>query len=245
MASTGLVVPAATGETLVGLARRHVGEKYILGSAVPKDNPAWRGPWDCAEFASWVVFQVSGKLYGCERDNGNPATADAFTGYWERDAKSLGNIVTIERAARTPGAAVLRTPQPGATGHIVISDGGGGTVEAHSSRDGVIESTLANRRWDMGILVPGITYLPGGAIEVPRPRSMIYRLAAPLMTGEKVREIQEKLKDAGFDPGPVDGEFGPHTNAAVVAFQLAQGLAPDGEVGPQTAEALGIQLDPA
>ncbi len=131
------------GEDVVQLARKHTGERYVLGVQVPKDNGSWKGPWDCAEYASWLTFQAAGALYGCDRDFGDPATADAFTGYWGRDARTLGRIVSLEVASRTPGALVLRKAAPGAFGHIVVSDGAGGTVEAHSSRDGVIASTLA------------------------------------------------------------------------------------------------------
>jgi peptidoglycan hydrolase-like protein with peptidoglycan-binding domain len=62
------------------------------------------------------------------------------------------------------------------------------------------------------------------------------------MTGSKVQEIQQALRDAGFDPGTIDGVFGPHTLATVVAFQHAQGLLVDSEVGRQTAQALNVQL---
>jgi len=231
-----------TGDRLLELARPHVGEKYVLGVFVPKDNPNWKGPWDCAEFASWVVFQSARSLYGCLNNQSNPALADAYTGYWERDVKHLGEIISVEQAARIPGAMVLRFPQAGATGHIVISDGGGGTVEAHSTIRGVIKSTLANRRWDTGILVPGITYSEGPAVQVTHPQTILYRLTIPTMTGTKIRDIQNALRSAGCDPGSIDGEFGPHTHAAVIAFQLSRGMLADGEVGPQTAAALGIEL---
>jgi murein L,D-transpeptidase YcbB/YkuD len=231
-----------TGGQIIQLAQQHVGEKYVFGVLVPKNNSAWKGPWDCAEFASWTIFQVVATLYGCDNDSGNPATADAFTGHWQRDATSLGEIISLDDAARTLGAAVLRIPQPGAVGHIVFSDGRGGTVEAHSTKDGVIRSTLANRRWDMGILVPGINYTQGSVVPVVPPTTVIYRMTTPLMVGDKIKEIQQALQDAGFDPGIIDGQFGPHTHAAVVAFQLSQGMLADGEVGPKTAAALGIQL---
>jgi peptidoglycan hydrolase-like protein with peptidoglycan-binding domain len=52
--------------------------------------------------------------------------------------------------------------------------------------------------------------------------------------GPSVQVLQQALKDHGFDPGPVDGQFGPHTRAAVVAYQQAEGLTVDGIVGPQT-----------
>jgi peptidoglycan hydrolase-like protein with peptidoglycan-binding domain len=37
-----------------------------------------------------------------------------------------------------------------------------------------------------------------------------------------------------FDPGPADGLFGPHTEAAVKAFQTVFATPPDGIVGPKT-----------
>lgn len=238
----GLSAPAATGEQLLQLARQHLGEKYDLSAKVPKNNANYKGAWTCSEFVSWLVFQVTQTLYGCDDDKGDPATARAYTGYWHRDAQSKGQVISVEQAARTPGAAVLRLPQPPAMGHIVVSDGQGGTVEAHSPIDGVISFMLSARRWDLAILVPGIAYSQGPAVTVSPPSPGIYRLKEPPMTGNKVAEIQEKLKAAGSDPGKPDGEFGPSTHAAVFAFQKSHGLVPDGEVGPQTAAALGIQL---
>ena len=56
--------------------------------------------------------------------------------------------------------------------------------------------------------------------------------------GEFVAYLQELLIAAGHDPGPVDGIFGPRTEAAVRAFQQANGLQVDGVVGIQTWTAL-------
>lgn len=237
---------AATGDRLVQLGRKHIGETYVLGALAPKDNSRWTGPWDCAEFASWLVFQTAGGLYGCDSDAGNPASADAFTGYWARDVGRLGREITIEEAARTRGAAVLRRPQPGAVGHIAISDGRGGTIEAHSTKRGVIASTIAGRRWDVGILVPFIQYSkPGAANKITRPAVATYRLTDPHMTGSTVKEIQRALKGKGFDPGSIDGDFGANTHAAVVSFQATRRFVVDGEVGPTTARALGVKLPEA
>lgn len=236
----------ATGAGLLRLARRHAGEPYVLGALAPKNNRQWCGPWDCAEFASWLVYQVAGRLYGCHRNAGKPASADAYTGYWARDAEKLGKKIPWEEAARTAGAMVLRVPRQGARGHIVISDGQGGTVEAHSPQRGVIAYTLSGRRWDMGVLVPGIRYRRRRAkARVAPPRTVIYRLRRPLMRDPTVKKIQQALKRAGFHPGTIDGVFGEMTQAAVVALQAARGLAPDGEVGPLTARALGVKLPAA
>src|SRR5215217_9678387 len=53
-------------------------------------------------------------------------------------------------------------------------------------------------------------------------------------SGEAVRQLQQALKDLGFDPGGVDGEFGSNTEAAVKAFQSDRGIGVDGIVGEIT-----------
>ena len=55
---------------------------------------------------------------------------------------------------------------------------------------------------------------------------------------ELIAELQRALTTAGYDSGTPDGTFGQNTEAAVVAFQQANGLSPDGIVGPETAAAL-------
>jgi hypothetical protein len=228
------------GEQLVDLAATRVGDQYILGSSVPKNNPSWHGPWDCAEFVSWVVFQITGKLYGCNNDNGNPAKVDAYTGYFGSDAKNIGKTIAVSDAVGIPGAIILRYPAPG--GHVVVSDGKGGTVEAHSHNDGVIKSVVSGRRWDIGILIPWVTYLQNAPVSASPPSTIIYRLTDPFMRGDKVAEIQRKLTAAGFDTFGIDSIYGHNTAQAVLDYQNKNGLLPDGEVGPKTAASLGITV---
>jgi peptidoglycan hydrolase-like protein with peptidoglycan-binding domain len=57
-------------------------------------------------------------------------------------------------------------------------------------------------------------------------------------TGASVVELQRSLAREGFDPGSVDGKFGPATERAVKAFQRARGLEVDGVAGRLTQAAL-------
>lgn len=59
-------------------------------------------------------------------------------------------------------------------------------------------------------------------------------------SGPEVTQLQECLKERGFDPGNIDGIFGAGTEAAVIAFQRSEGLVPDGIAGPRTLAALGM-----
>lgn len=56
------------------------------------------------------------------------------------------------------------------------------------------------------------------------------------------KDIQTALKNAGFDPGPIDGKIGPKTRQAIREFQRSKGLTPDGVVGPKTWVELGEYL---
>jgi len=58
--------------------------------------------------------------------------------------------------------------------------------------------------------------------------------------GQDVLELQLKLRQAGFDPGPVDGIYGSQTQDAVEQFQEANNLFPDGVASQDTLQALGL-----
>jgi peptidoglycan hydrolase-like protein with peptidoglycan-binding domain/tetratricopeptide (TPR) repeat protein len=53
-----------------------------------------------------------------------------------------------------------------------------------------------------------------------------------------VRALQRRLAGLGYSPGPIDGRYGPLTEAAVIRFQTAHGLVTDGIDGPSTMAAL-------
>lgn len=56
--------------------------------------------------------------------------------------------------------------------------------------------------------------------------------------GDDVVRLQDALREAGFNPGASDGDFGKGTDAALRAFQRSEGLLADGVAGPKTLAAL-------
>lgn len=54
------------------------------------------------------------------------------------------------------------------------------------------------------------------------------------------REVQKRLRDHGFDPGPIDGIRGPRTNQAIVDFKKSIGFRARPFVGELTLKALGF-----
>lgn len=69
--------------------------------------------------------------------------------------------------------------------------------------------------WSAGAVGPGTGYVrPGGS--------------------RRVREVQRRLRQLGYRPGPVDGLFGPRTRAATRWFQFKHGFEPTGRVNRST-----------
>lgn len=63
-------------------------------------------------------------------------------------------------------------------------------------------------------------------------------LRAPMLRGDDVTELQQRLNALGFDSGREDGILGPGTETALKRFQRERGLEPDGVCGPATIVAL-------
>ena len=101
-------------------------------------------------------------------------------------------------------------------------------------------------------MVPTISEVRREASLTPTPlppapntiRENVYAVATPEPAlhngsqGEKVIKLQERLLQLGYYEGEVDGQFGPGTREAVVAFQERNGLDADGYAGEETQRVL-------
>ena len=62
--------------------------------------------------------------------------------------------------------------------------------------------------------------------------------------GKDVEDLQRRLKAVGYDPGEIDGEYGPNTASAVKALQKDADILVDGEFGPDSyAALLALEVD--
>ncbi|MEB3304959.1 MAG: peptidoglycan-binding protein [Cyanobacteriota bacterium] len=79
--------------------------------------------------------------------------------------------------------------------------------------------------------------------------SRILKLMSPPMRGDDVAAVQRLLAEEGLldqasEAGQIDGVYGDATAQAVRTFQLHEGLAVDGQVGPNTLKALRDKAQP-
>ncbi|MDV3352658.1 peptidoglycan-binding domain-containing protein [Leptothoe sp. ISB3NOV94-8A] len=72
------------------------------------------------------------------------------------------------------------------------------------------------------------------------PRSVTTPSLGPGDSGEAVAALQQALNRNGIETGPVDGAYGPMTQAAVAEFQQLYDLPVTGVAGPQTLDILGL-----
>jgi hypothetical protein len=148
----------ATGAAILELARQHIGEQYVWGASAPFENPRYRGPWDCAEFASWVLYQVSGIVYGCIDNDAAIEKLEPWGNSWYRDALRRGRLIPIQDAKRIAGAFYVRRKKGDVPAHVAISDGKGRTVEAMDTAHGVTTGRVERRGFNAAVLIPSVSY---------------------------------------------------------------------------------------
>ena len=232
---------------LIDVGSSRVGQKYILGAQVPLNNANWSGPWDCAEFASWCVFQAYGFIFGANSKT-DVTKAEPWSGFWAAEASKSGRVIPWQDALKIEGAVLIRKPAPGKIGHVAFSMGDGErTLEARGAAFGVgIFGGAGARAWSFGCLLPNVDYdLALDAIPGPPPAGKTFPEGylwwkKPPFKSAVVFAAQRALKGKGIDPGPIDGEFGENTHKAVAAFQLQNGVEVDGVIGPTSAKKLGL-----
>lgn len=140
-----------------------------------------------------------------------------------------GQCEPIDKADLRPGDLVFKRNEDGKAYHVgYVIDDGNTVIEAQGRDVGVRENKLT-----------GWNYYgrPRFFIET---KSRLLKYKKPLMRGEDVIKLQEALRDHGYSPGRIDGNFGKKTRNAVRAFQRSAGLKADGIAGPKTFAALGL-----
>lgn len=150
---------AATGSgaDILAIAEKHLGEPYVFGANANFQDSHYAGPWDCADFTSWVLYQATGIVFGCTDDAAPTKKLEPFSGSWLADTKSKGHEIAISQAKKIPGAFFIRKKKGSKPGHVAVSDGLGKTVEAMGKDFGVTRGKV-DGRFDTAVLVPGVKY---------------------------------------------------------------------------------------
>lgn len=109
-------------------------------------------------------------------------------------------------------------------------------VDALVKEHGSIEEAFRSGAISSDILKEAVDGLSGSLVDL----SNIEKNLKMGSTGEDVKKVQEALKGMGYDLGKwgIDGKFGAATEAAVKAFQEAQGLKVTGIIDEETITAM-------
>jgi len=121
--------------------------------------------------------------------------------------------------------------------HVTLfeKDNGDGTYSCHGGNQShTVNLTNFPKNCLMGVR------RPGGAAAAPE---IVAGALSSGAQGRVVTALQSALAARGFDPGGIDGEFGPLTSAAVSSFQRARNLPVTGSADPATLQALGVSTD--
>lgn len=167
----------------------------------------------------WTNEETGKQGYGA---NGCPDKgANSMHAY----AKVKGAIDTLPEI---PGLVLYKS------GHVGVYIGDGWLVEAKGFAYGVVKSKVSDRKFTHWFQQPGLVYETDVVIPPPREYSLGERTLREDTEGADVKQLQEKLKALGYNPGTADGKYGDNTVAAVKAFQEAKGLEADGVYGQKT-----------
>lgn len=199
----------------------------------------WGPDYDCSSFVTtaWEQAGVPVKTAGATY-TGN--MYDVFTRCGFQDV--TGSVDLATGSGMQPGDVLLNHARHTATYigneqlvHARSSEGN--SVQGDQSGNEIRVQPYYNGPWDCVL-----RYTGANADSVPAaPKRSILKKG---MTGEDVRELQQKLVKLGYDTGGTDCKYGTKTFVAVAKFQEAHNITPvDGEAGPVTMAVIDSLLD--
>lgn len=93
----------------------------------------------------------------------------------------------------------------------------------------------------MVLNIPTTGPAPSPPPEPPPPLTSTCPTLSRGSIGPEVAQVQRRLTELGYNPGPIDGIFGPMTEEAVKAFQRMEALPDTGVVDQATWTQMGFQ----
>ncbi len=232
------IVTRQAVEATKAFIRARLGDPYVYGGALSPTNV--KQGTDCSEVCQTCLEMALGRYQPGRQAEG--ATTESYRGIGIGQVGPFGTI-RVARPGDIPANAAAKValhhgPGGGANSHMWM-ELDGMRVESRGGGVGLITQPRA-----MAIDDPYATawcYLPGPIVDdgTPIAPAVIILGQAYENSGDRVRQLQLALNSQGAALDP-DGEFGPLTEAAVIAYQRSKGLEVDGVAGATTARALGL-----
>lgn len=104
----------------------------------------------------------------------------------------------------------------------------------------VLESQIQSKDEEINSLGEALSNAEQGAQE---KRAIKKKAIGEVKSRPTAKHIQTALKNAGYNPGRIDGKMGKQTIDAIKAFQRANNISADGKVGKKTWGLLKEYLD--
>lgn len=199
--------------------------------------------WGIADGIVPGVSVTAGQLVGWVGDSGNAENTPShlhFELHTPSDVVVNAYGALVQAELTTPTSALLRLGDSGnAVGAIQRALDLAGFDIGYIDGDfgEVTKTAVVELQTFLGLAPDGIVgpQTRAALVVAATPSNLVLRETD---RGPAVAGLQTQLSAAGYDPGPLDGIFGPKTLLAVMAFQTDSGLTVDGIVGAQTRTAL-------